>query len=205
MQTWRAKFCIVQPHFICCFCKKNWKSPYLRPISFFKKYLQMNKKTLTFLKLFSFIFCIVKIDYFFNVLPIYERFQIWFLHEFFIIFYQKESFFVKNWQFLILFSIDSRFLAPNSWEKILWTSEHHFWEVHFFVTKMKFQMQKTRNIIYVSNQIIHCKTMIWKKLCFSFFAFKISFWSKNGLLKTDVWKSIAPLLKNLERKNDYQC
>ena len=126
LQTWRAKFCIVQPNFTCCFCKK---------------YLQMNKKH-WFFWLFSFIFCIVKIDYFFNVLPIYERFQIWFLNEFSIIFIKKESFFVENWQFLILFSIDNSFLAPNSWERVLWTSKHHFWEVHFLWPKWNFNSKK---------------------------------------------------------------
>ena len=36
-------------------------------------------KNIDFFDFFSFIFCIVEIDYFFNGLPIYERFQIGFL------------------------------------------------------------------------------------------------------------------------------
>ena len=42
---------------------------------FQKVFGNKNEKHL-FFKLFSFIFCIVEIDYFFNGLPIYERFQI---------------------------------------------------------------------------------------------------------------------------------
>ena len=50
-------------------------------------------KTIDFLNFFSFIFGIVEIDYFINGLPIYERFQIGFFNEFFIIFDKKKVIF----------------------------------------------------------------------------------------------------------------
>ena len=129
MQTWRAKFCIVQPISTYYFVK-SLKSTIFETDFIFQKVFA-NKKNIDFFNFFSFIFCIVKIDYCFNVLPIYERFQIWFFHEFFIIFCQKESFFVKNWQFLIIFRIDNHFFAPNSWENVLWTFKYQFWETIF--------------------------------------------------------------------------
>ena len=68
--------------------------------------------------LFSCTFWIVKIKYFFNILPIYERFGIWFLNEFFITFDQKRLMFCKK-------------LRVSSNKGHIWTFKHHFWEVHF--------------------------------------------------------------------------
>ena len=53
-------------------------------------------KNIDFFDFFSFIFCIVEIDYFFNGLPIYKRFQIGFFNEFFIIFDQKRVIFCQK-------------------------------------------------------------------------------------------------------------
>ena len=108
------------------------------------------------------MFCIVEIKYF----SIFYRYMWVFKYDF-----------LTNFSSSILFTIDNRFLAPNSWEKVLWTSKPHFWEVRFFE---KFWIKKNENIIYVSNQIIHCKTMLWKRNNVShFFAFNISFWSQK--------------------------
>jgi len=53
-------------------------------------------KNIYFFDFFSFIFCIVEIDYLFNGLPIYERFQKGFFNKFFIIFDQKRVIFDKK-------------------------------------------------------------------------------------------------------------
>ena len=175
----------------------------MRPNPFFKKYLQI-KKNIDFFNFFSFIFCIVKIDYCFNVLPIYERFQIWFFHEFFIIFCQKESFFFKNWQFLIIFSIDNHFFAPNSWENVLWTFKYQFWETIFCDQNdiLRAKNEKHNFFFISSNNELFCL----KHKCFWFSDFEILFWSqKKWTSQSDVWKSIGPFLKILEPKNDYSC
>ena len=53
-------------------------------------------KDIDFHDIFSFIFCIVEIDYFFNAYPVYERFQIGFFNEMFIIFDQKKTHFLSK-------------------------------------------------------------------------------------------------------------
>ena len=77
-------------HVLCL--KKAWKTQYLRHISFLKKYFKINKTQCCFW-LFSWIFWIVKINYFFNISPIYEHFKTWFVNEFFITFDQKRLIF----------------------------------------------------------------------------------------------------------------
>ena len=74
---------------------------------------------------------------------------------------KKESFFVENWRLLILFSIDNRFLTLNSWEKVLWTSKHHFWEVHFLWPKWNLNSKKMRNIISFSYYRFTMDDLVW--------------------------------------------
>ena len=118
---------------------------------------------------------------------------------------KKESFFVKNWRLLIIFSIDNRFLTLTSWEKVLWTSKHHFWEVHFLWPKWSFKCKNENSFSYYRFTM---DNLVWNIRNVSHFLhLKFSFWSQKmdfSKMMFGNWKSIEPFLKNLESKNDYQ-
>ena len=97
-----------------------------------------------------------------------------FLTNFSSLLTRKDSFFLQNWHFLVLFTIDNRLLAPNSWKRVLWTSKHHFWEVYFLWPRWNI------NSVCVSNEIIYCKTMIWNRNnVFHFLHLKLNFHNKK--------------------------
>ena len=69
--------------------------------------------------------------------------------EFSSFFPRKRTFWVKNQRFFVVFTIDNRFLALNPSEKLLWTSKHHFWEVHFLWPKWNFTCKKWQKIMKI--------------------------------------------------------
>ena len=111
--------------------------------------------------------------------PHMSHFKYWIWMKFSSFFHRKKSFFVKNQRFFVVFTIDNRFLALNPLKKVLWTSKHHFWEVHFLWPKWHFTCKKREKNISCffssKNCIIHCKNE--KKnhnVFFPFFACKMS-------------------------------
>ena len=162
---------------------------------FFKKYLEINERYwfswhffIHFLHCWNWLLfqCLSSIWAFSN-----RIFQ-WNVHYFWP---KKDSFFVKNWRLRILFRIDNRLLTLNSWEKVLWASKHHFWEVHFLWRKSNVKSKNEKHYSFFKNQINHCQMMIWKRNVISHFL---------DFLKNDVWQPIETFLKKLEPINDYQ-
>ena len=142
-------------------------------------------------------FWIVKINYFFKFLPIYEHFQIWFLNEFFVTFDQKRLIFCQNRHFL-------RLIIGFFWLQILEKGSYGLPNIIF-----------EKSIFCYENLILNAKN---EKHYFCFISSFYNRWfrlkhkhclnfilvTKNGLLKNDVWNSKEPFFKNLEPKNDYQ-
>ncbi len=132
-QTWRAKFCIVRPIFANTILETDF---------IFQKVFGNKWKTLIFLTFFHSFFALLKLITFSMVYRYMSVFKKDFSTNFSLFLTKKESFLIKNWRLLILFSIDNRFLTLNSWEKVLWTSKHHFWEAHFLWPKWNFKCKK---------------------------------------------------------------
>ena len=74
------------------------------------------------------------------------------------------SFLSKKTPFLVIHPCLNRFLALTSLKKLVWTSKHHFWEVHFWWPKWYFRWEIKG-------------FQIWMFL--SVFPPKISFWSSK--------------------------
>ena len=119
----------------------------------FQKVFGNKWKILIFLTFFHSFFALLKLITFSMVYQYMSVFKYDFSTNFSSFLVKKESFFVKNWRLLIIFRIDDRFLTLNSWEKVLWTSKHHFWEVHFLWPKWSFKC-KTREISFLFHIIV---------------------------------------------------
>ena len=103
----------------------------------------------TFFNVFTSFFQLLKPITFLTFYPYMSHFKYWIWMKFSSFFPRKKSFFVKNQRFFVVFTIDNRFLTLNPSEKVLWTSKHHFWEVHFLWPKWNFTCKKWQKTIKI--------------------------------------------------------